>query len=91
MSCSWGYRCTVCEVDSPTYLNHGDDTLRKVYASREMIRQVEEIDWPIEVSFNWCDGSETFDFLEKHEGDGHNICLVDEYGRTSSIQAKESS
>lgn len=85
MSCGWGYRCTVCNVDSPTDFNHGDEVLRKIYNSREMIRQLIALDWHIEVHFTWCDGDDTFNFLADHEGSEHSICLVNEYTKTEPL------
>lgn len=84
MSCSWGYRCWTCGVNSEdTWYNHGDDALRTVWEARATLRLLRD-QTPILDDLGGH-GRDAVSFVTEHHD--HTVVLVDEYGHTS-IQSR---
>jgi hypothetical protein len=82
MSRDWTFYCEDCSVSSQFEINHGEETLREIYALRDpLLLLVEAVgydnDW-LEVKVRGSYRDDLWSFLRRHYE--HEVCLRDEYG-----------
>lgn len=85
MSTYWGYRCTDCNVDTDTWINHGERELSAIIRHWPVIRAIAEDPNMIYLNVTWIAGyeGELFEFLYAH-GE-HSVCLQNEYGDSKPL------
>lgn len=84
MSTEWGYKCLTCNQESEdTWFNHGQDKLVEAVQVWPEIKKIQATVWLRVVFDSDRYLSEPFLFLAQHEG--HEIVLLNEYGKTEAI------
>lgn len=85
MSTDWGYHCNDCNVDSDTWINHGDAELAAIARYWPALRAINDDPDINYLEIRWLSGytGELLEFLYEH-GE-HNICLLNEYGVHKAI------
>lgn len=89
MSEKWGYYCEQCEVESGSWLNHGEAQLRACYVAWPHVRALQEMEGDFEVALSiWGSYSgDIWAFLQAHEG--HPLLLCSEYGDYAPINPQD--
>lgn len=78
MSTDWGYYCRTCQVESDTWINHGEEALSEFVYIRNIIEASGYDFYWIEVESISSYSGDMREFLDQHKG--HDICLASEYG-----------